>query len=879
MTEKDTRSKTPPKIGELLVQEGFVTQDQIDQALDIQRREAETAKNPLGKLLVQNGLISKEQLRQLLDHPYLRKNFGTLAIEKGFLTREQLDACLVDQKHSDLPIGKLLLSQGLITEGDVRDVLNIQVGGTKIGELALKIGMIQQADLDRMLEIQQHRRTLGEILCDLKLIAPEDLSHVLQKYNKQMRLGDILLKENIIDEEKLNDALQEQRQWAQPLGKILFEKKYVTKEQLYRALSRQYNLSFKPLTGFTIGEFEKQTLVQIVREKYAEKNQILPLSLEGNTLELAVSSPDHQKVLPELKSLYPQLRMTCTLITDDKFDTLFHSLYGRSFHSDGLSSLDAEDTEKKIDGIQLDMTQVPGDRDGKTDLYGQTDMEAEEVVNFIIKYGITKGASDIHIEQDRKGLKLRYRLDGVLQQFRQEWLTTKLQDMAPAIISRIKVMSNLDIAEKRVPQDGVFRVNFFDTAVKQKVDLDFRVASCPAIVGENITIRILDQRKAKVGLDKLDHSPHVLEGFKRLLKSSAGMVLVSGPTGSGKSSTLYGALQYIYNPGIKIITAEDPIEYSFPGIMQTQINPKIGVTFSRLLRSFLRFDPDVIFVGEMRDKDTASIGFDAAQTGHLLLSTIHTNDSIAAVSRLADLGVEQNQVASCLLGVLAQRLVRRTCPMCSSQYIPEEQEWSFLFHTYPSHLKFYRGKGCEQCDFSGYKGRTLISEFFEVNKEVAHALNCGATERELKPIALANGMKTMIDDSLLKLERITLSEIIRVVPHEMIKEFKSRQTSGKPEPTPVLATSGKAAAPAAKNGAFTIQVPENERDTVQQMFSRFCTLRKIMGAPIESENERLFFDFITHHHQTLTRRFGCQSINFFIEQQSDGVKILGYPAS
>ncbi len=878
MTENATSSKIPPKIGELLIQEGFVTQDDVNQALDIQRREAEAAKNPLGKLLLQNGLISKEQLRQLLDHPYLRKNFGTLAIEKGLVTRKQLDACLA-QHHSDMPIGKLLISQGLITEDDVRDILNIQLGGTKIGELAHKIGMIRQEVLDRVLQIQQRRRTLGEILCDLKLIAPEDLSHVLKKYNKQMRLGDILLQEDIIDEEKLNDALQEQRQWAQPLGKILFEKKYVTKEQLYRALSRQYNLSFKPLIGFSIGETEKPALVQIVREKYAEKNQIIPLSLEGNTLELAVSSPDHRKVISELKGLYPHLRMTCTLITDDKFDSLFQSLYDRPFHSDGIAELDEEGSDAKIDAIQLDMTHEPGEKEGKTPLYQHTDMEAEEVVNFIIKYGITKGASDIHIEQDRKGLKLRYRLDGVLQLFRQEWLTTKLQEMAPAIISRIKVMSNLDIAERRVPQDGVFRVNYFDAAVRQKVDLDFRVATCPAIVGENITIRILDSRKAKVGLDKLNHSPHVLEGFKRLLKSSAGMVLVSGPTGSGKSSTLYGALQFIYNPGIKIITAEDPIEYSFPGIMQTQINPKIGVTFSRLLRSFLRFDPDVIFVGEMRDKDTASIGFDAAQTGHMLLSTIHTNDSIAAVSRLTDLGVELNQIASCLLGVLAQRLVRRTCPECSSQYTPDEQEWSFLFHTYPSHLEFYRGKGCEKCDFSGYKGRTLISEFFEVNKEVAHALNCGATERELKPIALASGMKTMVDDSLLKLEQITLSEIIRVVPHEMIKEFKSRHTRGEPLHSPVLPSFGPPQAPAAKNGSFTIYVPENERDTVQQMFTRFCALRKITGAPIEGQDETLFFDFITHHHRSLTRRFGCQGIHFHIEQQNDEVKILGYPAN
>jgi type IV pilus assembly protein PilB len=408
------------------------------------------------------------------------------------------------------------------------------------------------------------------------------------------------------------------------------------------------------------------------------------------------------------------------------------------------------------------------------EVYGLSDRKAQEIVNYIIKYGISKNASDIHIEQDRKEARLRYRIDGMLHTLKTDWLDQSLRYMTGAIVSRIKVMSNLDIAERRMPQDGAFRMSHFDKTNNQKVNLDFRVAVCPAMVGENVTIRILDPRKAKVGLESLGHSEHVLEQFKGLLRSSAGMLILSGPTGSGKTSTLYGALQFISDPGIKIITAEDPIEYSIPGIMQVQVNTKINLTFARLLRSFLRLDPDVILVGEMRDNETAGIGFDAVQTGHLLLTTLHKNDSVSSISRLRDLDIEPNQIASGLMGVVAQRLIRRTCPACSSEYTPANEEWSLLFNTYPDDLTFYKPERCEQCDFTGYNGRTLISEFFVMGEDIALAMVSGASENEIRNMAVKSGMKTMVDDSISRLDQTTLSEIIRVVPHEMIKEFKSR---------------------------------------------------------------------------------------------------------
>jgi type IV pilus assembly protein PilB len=458
------------------------------------------------------------------------------------------------------------------------------------------------------------------------------------------------------------------------------------------------------------------------------------------------------------------------------------------------------------------------------------------------------------------------------------WLKKKLKEKVGAVVSRIKVMSNLDIAERRLPQDGVFRINYFDKAEKKKFDLDFRVATCRASTGENVTIRILDSRKANVGLENLNHSEHVLGPFKTLLKSSAGMVLVCGPTGSGKSSTLYAALQYLYNPGIKIITAEDPIEYSFPGIMQTQVNHKIDLTFVRLLRSFLRLDPDVILVGEMRDKETANIGFDAAQTGHLLLSTLHTNDAVASVSRLLDLDVEYGQIASSLMCALAQRLVRKICPECRKEYVPSEDEWGMLFRKYPSHLKFFKGQGCEACNFSGYRGRTLLSEIFVVDSEISHALNKGYDEDQIKRLAVESGMKTMVDDALLKLDQTTISEIIRMVPHDMIKAFRAKQHSQEEADLLMehLMTGGDAPPPAQDQEAsarFQLSNPEAERAVIDLMKAKYESLTQENGGGMSGGAMRWFRDFIVTSYLDLSQKYRCKSITFTIGKNPRNGKV------
>jgi len=651
----------------------------------------------------------------------------------------------------------------------------------QIGTLLIREGYVTQEDVDEGLEIQKKEslsapekasRTIGEILCEQKKILPADLNFVLNKYDKQLKFGEILEKMNLVDEKTLREALYEQRHKDEPLGKILLDKEILTVDQLYMALSQQKNIPYARLDDFQIKESDKDLLVSIVGQKYAEKNHVLPLALEGDTLTLAVSDPDNLPITQELKVLYPKLEINSVIITQDKFLATYVNLYGKSLLRSQL--LESKGEVPGVKKMIINIGQESAGMDDKSLIYGVSIMEAEELVNYIINYGITHNASDIHVEQDRDGPRLRIRVDGVLHTVNIDWLNQKLREIIGAVISRIKVISYLDIAERRIPQDGVCRVNYYSPEKKQEIDIDLRVATCPAIVGENVTIRILDPRKAKVGIDNLNHSEHVVDSLKRLLRSSSGMILVSGPTGSGKTTTLYAALQKIHNPSLKIITAEDPIEYSIPGIMQTQINPKIDLTYARLLRSFLRLDPDTILVGEIRDTETASIAFDAAQTGHLLLSTIHTNNSVSSIMRLLDLNIEHYQIASSLMGVMAQRLLRKICPYCRKKCRPPEDEWRFLFQEYPDHLTFYANEGCERCNYIGYKGRLLISELCVIDRDIIQAINKQLDEDEIMQVALKNGMKTMIDDGLSKLDQTTISEIIRLVPHEMIKEFKSR---------------------------------------------------------------------------------------------------------
>ncbi len=772
MTEANSPPNTSIRIGDCLIKEGFATAMDVYNALKIQQKEEKTYRFSRETIFPPVNTWSSGQ-RQLIFHESpLNDNIGAISVQKGLLGKERLANILQSKRNSETP-AEILIRHGYLTAEGIEEILFELLGADQFGEFSVKLDFLKPRDLKPPPRNRPSPRTLGKILCESGIINPADLDYVLKKYSKQLKLGEILIKQGVLNQNQLMAALREQLHQEQPLGQLLLEKNFISLDQLYQALSTQHHLPFKQISRLNLDDSQRKALVNIVGAKYAQKNQVLPLSLEDNRLTIAIHNPEHIGAAADIHNVYSHLAITTVFITEDNYLRLFEEIYQTGLMSDKSQTPTTRKTN--LDALEINLNTEIEEKSPKDKTnYGLSNIEAQELVNYIVKYGIGNNASDIHLEQDRKTPRLRYRIDGMLHTLQVKWLDQKLHELINAVISRIKVISGLDIAERRLPQDGVFRVNYFDPQQSEHVYLDFRVATCPGIAGENMTIRILDPRKAKVDINQLGHSHHVINPLKQFLKSSAGMVLVSGPTGSGKTSTLYSALQYIFDPAIKIITAEDPIEYSFPGIMQTQVNSKINLNFARLLRSFLRLDPDAILIGEIRDNETAQISFDAAQTGHLMLSTVHTNDSVGAIPRLFDLGIDYNQMASSLMCVLAQRLIRKNCAECTVPYIPAEEEWEPLFKNFPAHLNFFQGEGCPTCNFTGYQGRTLISEILVVDPEIARALNREASSREIKQIALQNGMKTMLDDGISKLEFTTLNELVRVVPNEMLKEFRSR---------------------------------------------------------------------------------------------------------
>ena len=854
-------------LGDLLVREGLLGKQDVERALAIQAKEREFQKLPLGRILVKIGALDEFQVQDLLKSPELRSTIGSLAVEKKLISQEQLSGCLWKKKPGEL-IGQFLVRQGFLTQGELKNLLSEQVNASRFGELAVKHKLISREDLERALRLQRAPRKLGEILCDLDLLRPLDLQNVLKKYNKQFELGELLLTLGYLKEEQLQKARQENAGGPENLPQILIRKQFVTPEQLQKALSRQYNIPFNRLDNFVYYDSDKKLLSRLISQKYAEKNLILPIALSGKRLTLALLQPQRMiRIVNDLQEMYSQYDISCVLITEEKYEELFEILYSRHLRGKPRQGESPEAGGLDIDIMELDIEEGIQEQNSERRPAANRDLEAEELVNFVLKYGIVNGATDIHLEQDRKRARLRYRFDGLLREPRNGWLQDKLQEKALAMIARIKGMANLDITEKRLPQDGEFRLQYHDKVNGESVDLEFRVVTCRSNVGENVTIRIIDPRQARLALDRLDHAPHVMSPLKSMLKSPGGMILVCGPTGSGKTSTLYAALHHIHSPALKIITAEDPIEHSFPGVMQTAVNPKIHLTFARLLRSFLRFDPDVILLGEIRDKETARIAFDAAQSGHLLLSTLHTNDAVSAIQRLLDLDVEYGQIASSLMGVVAQRLVRKICPSCMQETLPEEGEWNVLFKQYPAHLRFYRGEGCPACNFSGYKGRTLISEIFVVDGEVSHALKHGYEAEHLQKLALESGMKTLIDDGLDKLHLTTLSEILRMVPHDMIKGFRTRQfAQGEIDRLmDTLDDSSSERESGTKSREYYISDPESQRSRMDLIQAAYNDLRCRSGdsetGPVDPQ---LFKMFISENVHRIRNDYDCSIVAFSV---------------
>jgi len=516
---------------------------------------------------------------------------------------------------------------------------------------------------------------------------------------KKIRIGDLLIQNGIITEDQLMTALSEQKKTGRKLGAALIDLGYVDEDSLLTLLSRQLEIPFVQLRHYQFN----QDLIKKLPEAQARRFRAIVLDEQQGELLIGMADPMDLMAFDEISLAVGQSIRQAVVRESELFSTL-DMVYRRT---DEISNLAEElNDELADDGFDLAELTATGD---------DSEAPVVKLLQSIFEDAVQARASDIHIEPDEKVVRIRQRIDGVLQ----EHVMNETRINA-ALVLRLKLMSGLNISEKRIPQDGRFNIR-----VKAK-SIDVRLSTMPTQYGESVVMRLLDQTDGMLSLQNIGMPPKILSRFKVAISRPHGLVLVTGPTGSGKTTTLYGALSELNTPQVKIITAEDPVEYRLPRITQVQVNPKVGLTFSSVLRACLRQDPDVVLVGEMRDQETAEIGLRAAMTGHLVMSTLHTNDAIGSAMRLIDMGAEPYLVASSLQGVMAQRLIRRICPDCATKYHPTEQEriWLSSMVSDSGSLQdtYTRGTGCYQCSNTGYKGRIGIYEWLEMDDKILSSL-------------------------------------------------------------------------------------------------------------------------------------------------------------
>lgn len=519
----------------------------------------------------------------------------------------------------------------------------------------------------------------------------------------KMRLGDLLVHENIVTSEQLDSALSAQRSSGRKLGDTLIDLGFISEPQLLRFLAQQLNIPFLDITQRRIDPEQ----AQLIPEAYARRYRALVLEADDEEVLLGMSDPTDLGGLDQLGPLVAPRHIELAIVQENQMLEAFDSVYRRT---QDIASFAEKLGEEYADEADFELSAL----DDTT-----SDATVVKLLHSIFEDAVQVRASDIHIEPDEKILRIRQRVDGVLQEN-----TLNQVKIASALVLRLKLMSGLDISEKRIPQDGRFNIK-----VKGHV-LDVRVSTMPVANGEAVVMRLLDQSASLLTLDQTGMPDVMAEKFRAAINRPHGMILVTGPTGSGKTTTLYGALSELNKPDLKIITAEDPIEYRLPRINQVQVNSKIGLDFAAILRTTLRQDPDIIMVGEMRDQETVEIGLRGALTGHLVLSTLHTNDSVTSAIRLIDMGAAPYLVATSLRGVLAQRLVRRVCENCKQEKLPSAQEQAWVGFLKPelTNASFYKGRGCNSCNHTGYKGRIGVFEFLEMNEDMMEALRDDNTQ-------------------------------------------------------------------------------------------------------------------------------------------------------
>jgi len=568
--------------------------------------------------------------------------------------------------------------------------------------------------------------------------------NITKKTFSNKRIGDILIEQGSITHQQLKEALEMQKNGNKKrLGEIFVETGAITREELYEVLQYVYETEYVDLSNYVIDP----EVISLIPEKTAIRLKLIPISKSDDELIVAMANPldvyaidfirDHTKI-KRIKSLLASEEGILNAITNyyelGEYDDIIEKLGTEVIFKED----EDEEDSRKLEAISKEAPII-------------------QLVNMLIVQGVKDRASDIHIEPNEKGLLVRFRIDGMLHDVRALPNTIK-----SAVISRIKILSKMDIAERRLPQDGRFQVQFGTREV------DLRVSSIPVVFGEKVVLRLLDKSKGLIKLEHLGFIPEQLKEFKSIISQSYGIILLTGPTGSGKSTTLYAALNQVNSTEKNIITVEDPVEYKVNRINQIQVKAKINLTFANTLRSILRQDPDIIMIGEIRDAETAQIAVQAALTGHLVLSTLHTNDAASAITRLIDMDVETFLISSSVIGVIAQRLVRVICENCKEEYEPGKDIITGLHLKANSNgdgkVKLYRGAGCSLCKNTGYYGRTSIYELIVLDEEIRSLIISKASSNIIKDAAIKKGMKTLKEIGLQKVLQgiTTIEEVLRV---------------------------------------------------------------------------------------------------------------------
>lgn len=552
-----------------------------------------------------------------------------------------------------------------------------------------------------------------------------------------IKLGEVLVKQGLVKPEQLAKALEEQKKSGNKIGSILLSMGVIKEPQMLMALQKAYQVPGVDLNSFNLDK----SLAQIVPREFCEKHTLLPVQKVGQTLVVAFSDPSNIYVKEDLRFL-TKCKIQPVVAPETAISSALEKLYGGiNLGSAGISSVDVNDDDGGLDSLDLDSGAVD-------------DQPIVKFVNAILAEAIRKQASDIHFEPYEKRYRIRFRVDGSLLE-----ATQPPPGTAAAISSRIKIMAKLDIAEKRRPQDGRIKIR-----TERGKEMDFRVSVLPTLFGEKVVMRLLDKSNLQLDMTKLGFEEDDLRLFKHAIHLPQGMVLITGPTGSGKTTTIYSALSELNQADVNICTAEDPVEFNLEGINQVNMNPEIDLTFANALRSFLRQDPDIVMVGEMRDLETAEIGFKAASTGHLVVSTLHTNDAPQTVVRLIEMGIPAYLITSTVSLIVAQRLVGKVCDACKQPVEVSPQVLANLgvrpeeFRDY----QLFKGKGCNVCNNTGIKGRLAIYELMPMIEPIREAILNESSTSEIRKIARSNGMRTLRRSALLKLKRgeTTIEEVM-----------------------------------------------------------------------------------------------------------------------